>query len=142
MSRPATGQCLCGSVRYRVTGPLRAVTVCHCAQCRQWHGHAGSYTNAAHADFALTASDDLAWYQSSPIARRGFCRNCGSSLFWEQIGGAGIGIAAGTLDPPTGLATVKHIFTGEKSDYYHLDAGAAVRDQSEDVQQQRISKRD
>ena len=40
----ATGSCLCGAVRYEVTGPLRDVVECHCAMCRKTHGHIGAYT--------------------------------------------------------------------------------------------------
>lgn len=138
--RTLTGQCLCGSVRFRAEGPFRDVTICHCAQCRQWHGHAGASTNVARTRLTLLDERDLAWYQSSPIARRGFCRTCGSSLFWDSPARDTISIAAGSLDPPTGLRSAMHIFTGEKSDYYALDAGTPVRDPSQDVQKTRISK--
>jgi hypothetical protein len=136
----ATGQCLCGSVRYRISGPLRAVGICHCAQCRQWHGHAGAYSNVRRTDLVLERVEDLAWYQSSPIARRGFCRNCGSSLFWDKPDRDTISVTAGTLDPPTGLTTAEQIYTGEKSDYYPLDPSIPVGDPARDVQQRRISK--
>jgi len=140
MTKTLTGQCLCGSVRFRATGPFRAVSFCHCAQCRQWHGHVGVYTNAMRANVTFLDDRDLAWYQSSPIARRGFCANCGSSLFWDKPDRDSISIAAGSLDPPTGLEAGAQIFTAEKSDYYPLDTSIAVRDPGEDVQQTRISK--
>jgi hypothetical protein len=43
------------------------------------------------------------------------------TLFWRQINGDAISIAAGTLDTPTGLAIEKHIFVRDKSDYYALN---------------------
>lgn len=33
------GGCLCGEVRYRVTGPMRDIIGCHCSQCRRTTGH-------------------------------------------------------------------------------------------------------
>ena len=118
----ATGRCLCGAVRYEVEGPLRDVSVCHCVECRRWHGGPGGYT-AAPRD-AVRVSGEVRWIDSPASdahARRGFCADCGSSLFWDAPGRATISIAAGTLDPPTGLSTVRHIYTGDASDYYDLD---------------------
>jgi len=121
--KPLTGGCLCGGVRYSVKGALRDVVNCHCGQCRKTHGHVAAYTNAKWSDVTLTNQASLAWYKSSAGARRGFCRECGGSLFWERIGAAGVSIAAGTLDAPTGLRTVRHIFMKDAGDYYTVDDG-------------------
>jgi hypothetical protein len=118
-----TGGCLCGAVRYVARGPLRGVVNCHCGQCRRYHGHFAAYTAAALADLAITGEGSLRWFQSSPEARRGFCANCGSSLFWQRLGSATISVAAGTLDEPTGLRTIRHIFAADAGDYYRLEDG-------------------
>jgi hypothetical protein len=117
----AAGGCLCGRVRYRVTGPLRQVVNCHCSQCRRTHGHFAAYTNADKHHVEIIEDGSLKWYPSSDTARRGFCGECGSSLFWEPAGGDTLGIAAGTLDSPTGLRTIAHLYIGDRSDYYDLD---------------------
>lgn len=116
----ASGHCLCGAVRYRVTGPLRGVLNCHCDQCRRTHGHVAAYTRVAQSDLELLETRGLKWFRSSPKARRGFCQDCGASLFWEPAEGDGISIAAGTLDPPTGLRTLAEIYAAEAGDYYEL----------------------
>ncbi len=118
-----SGGCLCGAVRFKVNGALRDVAVCHCGQCRKFHGHVGAYTNAKTKDVSLTADSGLTWFTSSKSARRGFCRVCGSSLFWQRLGGDTISIAAGTLEGPTGLKTTRQIFTAtrHRGDYYELD---------------------
>ena len=118
-----TGACLCGAVRYRVTGPLRAVVTCHCGQCRRTTGHFMAATAARRDDFELISQAELKWYPSSPEARRGFCGRCGSTLFWEGTGRDYISIAAGTLDGATGLTTARHIFVADKGDYYELADG-------------------
>lgn len=119
----ATGGCLCGAVRYEVTGPLRAVVACHCEQCRRASGHFVAATATRHAHFRLVKPDGLSWYRSSAEARRGFCRNCGSSLFWEPDDRRHISIMAGTLDRPTGLAMAGHLFAEAADDYYRITDG-------------------
>ena len=114
----AKGSCLCGGVRYEVRGPLRDVIACHCSQCRRTTGHFMAATAAKRAHFTVTRDDGLRWYQSSKAARRGFFGTCGAVLFWEGQGLDYISIAAGTLDVPTGLKIVRHIYAGDKSDYY------------------------
>jgi hypothetical protein len=123
------GGCLCGGVRYEVRGPMRAVTACHCSQCRRTSGHYAAMTSAASADLVLTCSDTLAWYASSASANRGFCKVCGSNLFWKPAGEDSTSITAGTLDLPTGLAMGEHIFVGDKGDYYGLDDGLPKKSQ-------------
>src|SRR5260221_13924031 len=118
-----TGRCECGAVRFAVAGKPRDVTNCHCGQCRRFHGHVGAYTNAALADVTFAEQRGLRWYQSSSTARRGFCGECGSSLFWQRTDGATISIAAGCLDAPTGLKTVAHIFVAHRGDYYEIADG-------------------
>ncbi len=114
-----TGACLCGAVRYRVVGRLRDVQNCHCSRCRRTHGHFGAYTAAGAAALTLTESRGLRWYVADG-RERGFCSECGASIFWRRSGSDEISIAAGTLDPPTGLHTSMHIFTASRGDYYEI----------------------
>ncbi len=116
----ATGGCLCGAVRYEIRGPLRDVVNCHCGQCRRTHGNVAAYTSAARADLVLTEDRGLKWYASSDFARRGFCGDCGASLFWERLGEERVSVAAGGIDAPSGLKTIRHIFTAHKGDYYEI----------------------
>ncbi len=123
----AEGQCLCGAVRFRLAGAKRDVVICHCGQCRRWHGHVGAYTRVPIS--ALTVEDErsLTWYRSSERARRGFCHECGSSLFWERTGSDQVSVAAGTLAAPTGLKTVLQIFAEDAGDYYEIDDRIPIR---------------
>lgn len=115
-----TGGCLCGRVRYRVTGPLRPVVYCHCGQCRRTSGHFVAATAVAKDALTIETDEGLEWFASSEIASRGFCRRCGSSLFWRPNAKPYICIMAGTLDDSTGLEAVEHIFVSNKGDYYQL----------------------
>lgn len=116
-----TGGCLCGAVRYEVRGPLRDVVNCHCSMCQRLHGGFGPHSKARKEDIVMIKADGLAWYRTSRIAHRGFCRQCGAGLFWEPFEMDSTGIVAGTLDGPTGLKTIGHIFVAEKPDYYEIN---------------------
>jgi hypothetical protein len=116
----ATGGCLCGAVHFEVHGPLTAPTACHCGQCRRQTGHFVVSSNAARDDVMFQKQDGLAWYRSSDFAQRGFCKECGSTLFWSGDGKDYLSIALGALDPPTGLKIAKHIYVVDKSDYYDI----------------------
>ena len=119
----ATGRCLCGAVRYRVDGPLRDVLICHCEECRRWHGHVSACTAARREDLVLVESDGLRWIDSphsDADARRGFCAQCGSSLFWDAPDRPTVSIAAGTLDETAGLRVSAHWYVSQAADYYQL----------------------
>jgi hypothetical protein len=62
------GGCLCGAVRYQVRGPLRGIALCHCGQCRRWHGYLGAYSSAARADVLVEDGAALVWFASSARA--------------------------------------------------------------------------
>ncbi len=111
---------MCGSVRYELAGPLRDVVHCHCSMCQRLHGMSGAHSKALKAHIHVTEDRGLAWYASSDRARRGFCKICGSSLFWDPFEQDATGILAGSLDQPTGLKTIGHIFVGEKGDFHTI----------------------
>jgi hypothetical protein len=120
MTDVATGRCLCGAVAYEVHGPLRDVLICHCEECRRWHGHVAACTAARREDFVLVTDRGLRWVQSPNSdagARRGFCGECGSSLFWDPPRRDPISIAAGSVDQPTGLHVAGHWFVSQAADY-------------------------
>jgi hypothetical protein len=74
------------------------------------------------------ADEALTWYASSDFAKRGFCRICGSSLFYKIHDKPKYGVAAGALEQPTDLEIGKHIFAKDKGDYYDITGDAPVLD--------------
>ncbi len=119
----ASGACLCGSVKYEVAGPPRPVVYCHCEQCRRTSGHYVAATACKPEHLTVSVDDGLRWFRSSPEAQRGFCASCGASLFWRPYHGEYVSIMAGTLDRPTALKAVKHIFVPDVADYYSIHDG-------------------
>ena len=117
--RQLTGSCLCGDVSYKIDGPVRDVVNCFCEQCRKTSGHyvAASSINKDHLTYLKDKT--LEWYECLPKVYRGFCKTCGSSLFWDNANATDnkIAIMAGTLDGPTKLKTIGSIYTKDASDY-------------------------
>jgi hypothetical protein len=117
------GSCLCGSVRIEVQGDFeRPPEACHCTQCRKQAGHFLAAVNVRREALVVRGSERVKWYQSSEKVRRGFCSNCGSTLFWDPTiaGYEWTAVAMGTFDRPTGVRLAKHTFVGDKGDYYEI----------------------
>lgn len=120
-----TGSCMCGAVAFEIHGPLDDVTACHCSQCRKQTGNYWASTHCADPDLKFTRTDGLKWFQSSSFAKRGFCKECGSSLFWKTLDGKPVtSICAGSIDGKTGLKLGGHIFTADAGDYYEISGGS------------------
>jgi len=122
-----TGQCLCGDVSYEIDGPLSAPTLCHCGMCRRINGAPGAFTSAPLASYRISGEESLSWYRSSVDAERGFCKLCGSKLFWREVGGNALDVTLGSLDTPTGLSLGAHIWVRHQGDYYEIGADGVAR---------------
>ncbi len=107
------GGCLCGRVRFRVQGPTLWCAHCHCSQCRRAHGAPFvTWVGVPEEAVRIEAGDgDLAWHASSAEARRGFCRTCGSSLFFRSSRWPGeLHIARGNFDGELDREPAAHVF--------------------------------
>ena len=63
-----------------------------------------------------------AYFRSSNIARRGFCRECGTPLSFEYLGSETIDLTVGSLDEPGRLRPVAHYgFEGHVSSFFTDD---------------------
>jgi hypothetical protein len=119
------GRCLCGQVQFEIHGALRGIVNCHCSKCRKFHGNYGAYTSVKVENLKITEKTTLKWYKSptdeTADVHRGFCSECGSSLFWHPKDRPTIAIAAGSLDSPTNLKTIGHIWCSQKADFYKIE---------------------
>ena len=105
-----TDGCHCGAVRFRVTGPIGKILVCHCSECRRivvmsW---GSSWIDKDRVNWL--SDDRLACYASSSFAERSYCRNCGSSLFYRMHARDFIGIAPGVFDESDDFQLIGHLF--------------------------------
>ena len=97
--------CACGAVFrvtvYWVTGPVGKILICHCHDCMRTAGLSWAGVDAALDRFDLVKDAGLKWYDSSAIAKRGFCGfcgDCGASLFYQLYSASLIAIAPGMFD--------------------------------------------
>ncbi len=131
------GRCLCGAVAFTVDGEaFDDRTACHCSQCRRWSGHYWASVSGPMDKFRIDAGEDkIKWRHASDVARRGFCSDCGASLFWHAHGVERskhrIAVAFGALDAPTGARLEHHIFVADKGDYYDIADGLPQHEQDE-----------
>lgn len=115
---------MCGDVQYEVHGPIRDVIACHCEQCRRASGHFVAATAAHPEHLIITKDNGLSWYEGTRSIRRGFCRRCGSTLFFDHGSAYPTGIAAGSLDDSDGVTLAVHIWTDEAGSYYEIPGDA------------------
>lgn len=95
----STGGCQCGAIRFRVESELADASICHCRMCQKATGGLfGPYVGAQVAAVAWTRGQP-AYFQSSNMVRRGFCRDCGTPLTYEH-GETNISFALGAMDQP------------------------------------------
>ncbi|HEX2842757.1 GFA family protein [Hyphomicrobium sp.] len=112
-----TGKCLCGAVTFAADVSTRDVDACHCSMCRRWS--AGPYIGLSHnGPVTFTGAENIGAYKSSEWAERGFCKVCGSSLFYHLLGTEHYSFSANALDDQSGFSLTSQIFIDEKPAYY------------------------
>lgn len=119
-----SGSCLCKAVKFEVEGQLPGASACHCTICRKITGHYEAGVDVKRSAVKISGNENLTWYHSSEKVRRGFCKTCGSALFFDLLNADWIGISMGVFDGPTNTKLERHIFMGDKGDYYEINDGA------------------
>lgn len=118
-----SGSCLCGAIRYEVSGRLTQALHCHCSMCRKSTGSAfRTRALARSADFRWTAGSQLlSRFASSEANVRTFCSVCGSPLVTELRDHADwLALAMGSLDDDPGTRPRRHVFVGSKAPWYSI----------------------
>ena len=121
-----TGHCLCGAVRYEISGEPLALLYCHCKECRR---ATGSSLNTSlfvrRADFRIVSGGEaVSFHESSPGNHRHFCSRCGSPLFKHFPKAPDhMTVRAGTLDADPGVRPSGHIWVSEKAPWYEITDG-------------------
>ena len=113
-----TGGCLCGAVRFAATPAKPEMDVCHCSMCQRWTGGVFMSTSCGTSLEIVEGEGELGLYPSSEWAERGFCRKCGSSLFWRGIEDGHVAVSMQAFDDPTRFSFAEEIFIDEKPATY------------------------
>ncbi len=115
-----TGGCLCGDVRFEISGPIRDIVCCHCSRCRKVQGSAfATNGNVARDDFRfLSGEAQLTGYKSSPDQTKYFCKKCGSPILSRSVAQPDqIRIRLGTIDGDIAERPEAHIFVSSKANW-------------------------
>jgi hypothetical protein len=106
-----SGGCLCSAVKFSAKG-VSDVHVCHCTLCRRWSG--GSSLSMGVSSVEFTGEANIGRHNSSAYAQRGFCRNCGSSLFFQMNDSDHCILSMGAFDDSADFVLGSEIYVDEK----------------------------
>lgn len=120
MVAQVSGSCLCGAVRFEISGGFEHFFLCHCARCRK-------DTGSAHAANLFSTTAEIRWLSGAetvvtfrlPATRhcKSFCRICGSALPSLQAEGGLLVVPAGALDTPVPIRPQAHICCAGGADW-------------------------
>lgn len=113
------GGCLCGACRYAAAAAPINVRACHCRICQRATG-APFYARVMVPLDSVQMTGPIGWYASSETVRRGFCTQCGTSLFSERAAANTIGLTVGGLDDPARFTPESHIWVSRKQPWVML----------------------
>ena len=117
------GGCLCGGVRFRISGKLGPAGFCHCKQCQRASGSAfAANAPVRTAYFAIVSGRDLVTeYESSPGKFRAFCRTCGSPVYSRRDTEPELRrIRLGTVDGDPGRRPLAHVWVSALAPWYAI----------------------
>jgi hypothetical protein len=124
------GGCMCGAVRFEITIELDTAAACHCGMCRKFSGGVFLAVRVPVDGMRFVSDSELNVFPSSDWAERGFCKTCGSSLFYRiTVPGPMQGelhVGLGTLDDADGIPLTSEIYIDRKPDGYAF-AGSTTK---------------
>jgi hypothetical protein len=115
----AKGTCLCGSVKVSVELDKDTFDACHCQMCRKWGG-GPALTVDGGKNISFSGEAFIATYSSSAWAERGFCKNCGTHLFYRLKNSDYCNFPLGLLDGTDHLKFHTQIFIDLKPKCYEF----------------------
>lgn len=111
------GRCLCGTVTLAATLEKREVGVCHCGICRKWGG-GPLFAVECGDSITFGGEEHVSVYGSSDWAERGFCKHCGTHLFYRLKDGGFHALPVGIFDEQHGWHFDQQVFVDEKPTFY------------------------
>ena len=111
------GLCLCGSVSITVQSLSNSVGACHCGMCRRWGSGPYMEINCG-SNVSFEGEENISVFSSSNWAERGFCKNCGTHLFYRLKENNQHMVPVGLFDEDEDLVFDSQVFIDEKPAYY------------------------
>ncbi|WP_283789715.1 GFA family protein [Bermanella sp. WJH001] len=116
MSQSETN-CLCGAVKITAEDVNPKFTVCHCQSCRSWGG-APFFAVQCGTKVKIHGEDHVKQYESSAWASRGFCKECGTHLFFKFKQSGEYNMPVGLFPNLAGLEMDMQYFSDARPSYY------------------------
>ena len=114
------GSCLCGAVRFTTQTMDKSVGACHCHTCRNWGGGPLLAVSCG-SEVSFEGEENISIFASSDWAERGFCRQCGSHLFYRLKGNNEYAMPVGLFDDDSQLVFDHQIFIDKKPAFYDFE---------------------
>ena len=117
------GSCLCGGIKFRITGQLGPAVYCHCRQCQKANGTAFATTAPVRAKYFefLEGRELIREYESSPGKFRAFCSNCGSPVYSRRpVDPDTWRVRLATLDGDPERRPLAHVWTSSKAPWFQI----------------------
>ncbi len=115
----AVGSCLCGAVKITANTLSEAVGACHCQTCRKWGGGPLLAVDGG-TDISITGDEKITIYDSSEWADRGFCKGCGTHLFYRLKQNQQYILPAGLFGDDHDFLFDHQVFVDEQPGYYQF----------------------
>ena len=112
------GKCLCGAVSFVVQNVDTNAHCCHCSMCRTWSG--GPALSVAVGSVTFKGEENIARFASSLWAERGFCKHCGTNLFYRLTEPNHYFMWSGPFEDQTRFTLASEIYIDEKPPTYSL----------------------
>ncbi len=111
------GRCLCGEVKFTVKSINTNVDACHCGMCRRWGG-GPLMAFSCGTEVVFEGEENITVYNSSDWAERGFCKKCGSHLFYRLKEINEHQLPVGLFDNQEGFNFDLQVFIDRKPAFY------------------------
>jgi hypothetical protein len=128
-----TGGCQCGAVRFRTTELFDNPHICHCRMCQKAMGNYFAALVSTGKDLLVWTRGTPARFRSSAEVDRGFCKDCGTPLFYDNIHWEDIGLMIGALDEPQLIKPVSQDSVESRMPWFHDITGVPDKGTSEEI---------
>lgn len=119
------GSCLCGKVRFEITGVIQDIIYCHCSQCRKAQGSAfatNGNVDAEKFEF-ISGENELTGFESTPGETKYFCKHGGSPIMSKnETKPNNVRVRLGVIESDIIERPVAHIFVASKANWEEIES--------------------
>ena len=118
------GSCLCGDIRFEITGEIKNIVYCHCSKCRKAQGSAfATNGNLEEKNFKIiSGKGNLTEYESDQGQYKYFCKKCGSPIISKNNSHPGtVRVRLGTIETEIKEKPEAHIFVSSKANWEEIN---------------------